>query len=244
MATEEELQNSALRSVEHTEYETVEVSTTINAMSSDVVDGKGKDKETATNDGAMELDDQDASGEEFDQDAEGEEDNYYLLQQQITVDEHDRNDPSPVDEEGDVDASGEEDDQEEGVGAVKFKPGDSDEDDEDEDEDARSEDSSLPSAPEDESDEEAPWEDAEEAGDDDESEAALPNNCIFCKQDEESDPSEEFEAYLACARCGDNGEHPFLKVYMGTMLTIPAHQQCARDAAAMSEENSALSILI
>lgn len=27
----------------------------------------------------------------------------------------------------------------------------------------------------------------------------------FCQQDEENDPSEEFELYLACGVCGDNG---------------------------------------
>lgn len=28
----------------------------------------------------------------------------------------------------------------------------------------------------------------------------------FCGEDEEHDPSEEFEIYLACAICGDNGK--------------------------------------
>ena len=27
----------------------------------------------------------------------------------------------------------------------------------------------------------------------------------FCQQDEENDPNEEFEEYLACGVCGDNG---------------------------------------
>lgn len=30
----------------------------------------------------------------------------------------------------------------------------------------------------------------------------------FCRLDEEHDPSEEFEEYLACAVCGDNGKCP------------------------------------
>ena len=30
-------------------------------------------------------------------------------------------------------------------------------------------------------------------------------NIRFCKQDEEHDPSEDFEEYMACAVCGDNG---------------------------------------
>lgn len=29
----------------------------------------------------------------------------------------------------------------------------------------------------------------------------------FCGQDEEHDPGEEFEEYLACSVCGDNGEY-------------------------------------
>ena len=28
----------------------------------------------------------------------------------------------------------------------------------------------------------------------------------FCGEDEENDPGEEFEEYLACAVCGDNGK--------------------------------------
>jgi hypothetical protein len=30
--------------------------------------------------------------------------------------------------------------------------------------------------------------------------------CRFCGQDEEHDPGEEFEEYLACSVCGDNGK--------------------------------------
>lgn len=36
-------------------------------------------------------------------------------------------------------------------------------------------------------------------------EAHDPNLCVFCGQSEEHDPSEDFEEYLACAVCGDNG---------------------------------------
>jgi histone acetyltransferase SAS3 len=59
--------------------------------------------------------------------------------------------------------------------------------------------------------------------DEEEDEPANPNRCMyvsfalsqmrlsltkiprFCQQDEENDPSEEFELYLACGVCGDNG---------------------------------------
>jgi hypothetical protein len=34
----------------------------------------------------------------------------------------------------------------------------------------------------------------------------------FCGEDEEHDPSAEFEEYLACAVCGDNGKLAFLLI--------------------------------
>jgi histone acetyltransferase SAS3 len=65
------------------------------------------------------------------------------------------------------------------------------------------------------------------------------NLCRFCQQDEEHDPSADFEEYLACAVCGDN-----------CMLTLKtglfrldeadeaaAHRQCARDADALKSED-------
>ena len=39
-----------------------------------------------------------------------------------------------------------------------------------------------------------------------ESDGAEINLLRFCKQTEENDPSEEYEEYLACAVCGDNGK--------------------------------------
>ncbi|KAF2434617.1 hypothetical protein EJ08DRAFT_646561 [Tothia fuscella] len=72
-----------------------------------------------------------------------------------------------------------------------------------------------------ESDPENAWEaqsDAEEV----EAEIVDPNRCVFCGQDEEHDPSEEFEEYLACAVCGDN-----------------AHRQCARDANSLGPDDDA-----
>ena len=42
----------------------------------------------------------------------------------------------------------------------------------------------------------------------------------FCYQDEDNDPGEEFELYLACEVCGDN-----------------AHRQCARNADASKPED-------
>ncbi|KAL4891928.1 hypothetical protein BDV59DRAFT_60891 [Aspergillus ambiguus] len=47
-------------------------------------------------------------------------------------------------------------------------------------------------------------------------------NCIFCGQDEDNDPSEEYEEYLTCAVCGDH-----------------SHRQCAREQDALNEVDEA-----
>ncbi|KAK8045217.1 MOZ/SAS family protein [Apiospora rasikravindrae] len=111
------------------------------------------------------------------------------------------------------DMEADEEDEAEGVGAVKIKPGETDEESES-DADA----SSVSS------DSAAEWDEAAEIDEDDdeeESEAPDTNSCMFCKKDEEHDPSEEFEAYLTCKGCGEH-----------------SHQQCARDASALSDINS------
>ncbi|KAI4250242.1 MAG: hypothetical protein LQ352_005414 [Teloschistes flavicans] len=75
----------------------------------------------------------------------------------------------------------------------------------------------------DEEDAAAPeWEGGSDGGEDASGEVATRNNCIFCGQDEEHDPSEEFEDYMACAVCGDN-----------------SHRQCARDANSLSSDDDA-----
>ena len=100
---------------------------------------------------------------------------------------------------------GEEDDEEEGVGAVKIKPGETD------DEDISSEDSADSADLSDaESEGAAEWDGAEnDDADDDESETST-GHCIFCKQDEDNDPAVEFEVFLACVKCGDNGRFPWI----------------------------------
>lgn len=100
-----------------------------------------------------------------------------------------------------IESDGEEDD--EGVGAVKLKPGEFDEDG------SEGSDRSEPSASGEESEDDAEWEEtAENEEEENKSENDHPNACIFCKQDEENDPSEEFEAYLACSGCDENGVLP------------------------------------
>ncbi|KAK4073769.1 hypothetical protein Trihar35433_3243 [Trichoderma harzianum] len=240
---EEELQQSVMLS-EDAEYETADtagedvftpaatkertLSTVFAQTTIRGTDGMEVDEE----DDDDELSDRDASGEEIDeemdQDAEGEDYTEIVVDQQIVVsngrpfqmNDDDNDDDDEEEDEEDEDADGEEDG-DEGVGAVKIKPGDTDDEDED-DEDAESDVSEPLSNAEDDSDEEPAWEDAGEVEEDDESETGPSNVCMFCKQDEENDPSEDFEAFLTCTRCNEN-----------------AHQQCARDAAAMSEQNTA-----
>lgn len=55
--------------------------------------------------------------------------------------------------------------------------------------------------------------------DEDEKPADEQNNCIFCKQGEEDDPSEDFEPYLSCLVCGEH-----------------SHPQCARENNALGQD--------
>ncbi|KAI9151666.1 Histone acetyltransferase mst2 [Paramyrothecium foliicola] len=215
-AMEEELQQSVLLSEEGADYETADTGadgSTINAASrlSDQ-DALSEDVRSSADDDYNSISDRDASGEEVDEDAEGEDDHEYVNQKIIVGGKR----HVVINEEDDEDAEGEEDDGE-GVGAVKIKPRDSDDDENDDESDV----SEPPSDADDESEEEeAAWDGADGADEEEDSEAGPSNTCMFCREDEEHDPSEDFEAFLTCGGCGEN-----------------AHQQCARDHAAMSEVN-------
>ncbi|KAL8729749.1 MAG: hypothetical protein Q9181_004894, partial [Wetmoreana brouardii] len=54
----------------------------------------------------------------------------------------------------------------------------------------------------------AEWEAGSDGGEDGSVGVANRNNCVFCGQDEEHDPGEEFEEYMACARIGNVPETP------------------------------------
>ncbi|KAK1983424.1 MOZ/SAS family protein [Colletotrichum cereale] len=112
-----------------------------------------------------------------------------------------------------------EEDEAEGVGAVKIRPGETDE----EADEPESDHSDSHSESGIESDEDAAWDEVAAADEDDEegSEDAAPNMCIFCKQDEEHDPAEDFEDFLTCVNCGEN-----------------SHQHCAREAGALQDPSS------
>ncbi|KAH7383289.1 hypothetical protein BKA66DRAFT_92792 [Pyrenochaeta sp. MPI-SDFR-AT-0127] len=143
-----------------------------------------------------------------------------------------------TDAEGsDIDAEGEEvdddEDEAEPVGAVKIalRQGEfSDEEEEFENaedaagdsfSDAKTSDSE-PESSSAESEEENQWQAESDEGEEVEVATSNPNACIYCTQDEENDPSPEFEEYLACVVCGDN-----------------AHRQCARDANTLSPDDDA-----
>lgn len=181
-----------------------------------------------------EVSDRDASGEEIeegDEDAEGEEDNDLLHQQIHAGHRSIVASAKPASEDDDDD---EEESDEDGVDLVKLRPESEDE--------GGSEASTHESEAED--DEGAAWEEeAQEADEEEEESVASPNNvCIFCKQDEENDPSEDFEAYLSCKRCSDHGMRRLSTgiVWYCTNSAL-AHQQCARETAAMTEDNGMLS---
>ncbi|KAI9931344.1 hypothetical protein ASPWEDRAFT_145547 [Aspergillus wentii DTO 134E9] len=69
---------------------------------------------------------------------------------------------------------------------------------------------------------EADWEAESNGHDDAEMDNIIRGNCIFCNQDEDHDPSEEFEEYLSCTVCGDH-----------------SHRQCAREQNAIQDSENA-----
>ncbi|KAI1387756.1 uncharacterized protein F4822DRAFT_291664 [Hypoxylon trugodes] len=172
-------------------------------------DADHEEEDSSVEDGDPHDDDDDA----FDVDAEGEEDEEPVSHQPV-----DPNGVSSDEDEAEHEVA-EEDDENEGVGAVKIKPGDTDE------EDSESEDDISLASGSSDRESAAEWEEAveNEEEDEDESDAVDPNNCIFCKNSEENDPAEEFEAYLSCKGCGEH-----------------AHQQCARDEGALDDKNNEL----
>ncbi|KAI8935104.1 hypothetical protein NX059_007699 [Plenodomus lindquistii] len=143
-----------------------------------------------------------------------------------------------TDAEGsDIDAEGEdvddEEDEAEPVGAVKIAlrrtRSSDDEEVEYEDDDAQGDMlSDAPSRDSDddsssaESEEENQWQAEDDGAEEDEVAKSNPNACTYCNQDENDDPSPEFEEYLACVVCGDN-----------------AHQQCARDNQTLGPDDDA-----
>ncbi|KAL4974168.1 hypothetical protein BDW66DRAFT_91483 [Aspergillus desertorum] len=178
-----------------------------------------------------------------DQDAEGEETDLYQMDQQLQDAVHRAYSGEVAAETGaaevdeDVDAEGEVDydhvpngevDEAEPVGAVKIPEGtssinndddadaDADEDPEfnEQSESERGESSSSSSRDSDED-----WEAESNGRAEAEADSnTFRGNCIFCNQDEDHDPSEEFEEYLSCAVCGDH-----------------SHRQCARENNALSD---------
>ncbi|KAH8903457.1 hypothetical protein BR93DRAFT_885002 [Coniochaeta sp. PMI_546] len=153
----------------------------------------GEDAEGESED---EDQDEDADNEDFEEEAdENDEDE---LDTQTPAARRSRRRGQSRTEEGEED----EEDEDEGVGAVKIKPGETD----DESADSGSDRSGGQSDEDEESESEEEWEGVEPGkdNDDDESDAADNDLCMFCKQDEQHDPADEFEAYLACANCGEN----------------------------------------
>ncbi|CAI7631964.1 unnamed protein product [Penicillium glandicola] len=177
-----------------------------------------------------------------DLDAEGEEEtDLYEMDQQLQDAVH-RAYTGEVDEDGPEDAAdgnnssinglnGEDDDdndEAEPVGAVKLPDDDagSEEDyaesetadaDADPGFEANDRDASEPESSDHESEAED-WEAESNGREDIETDIRSGSNCVFCTQDEEHDPSEDFEEWLTCIVCGDH-----------------SHRQCAREQEAYDE---------
>ncbi|KAL5115906.1 Histone acetyltransferase [Pleosporales sp. CAS-2024a] len=130
-------------------------------------------------------------------------------------------DAHATDAEGEhVDADGQDmdddEDEAEPVGAVKIavgRPASEDEDDYNNDHDAVAHSSDAKTSDSDsgsddessaESEDEVPWQAESDNGEEVEAAKSDPNVCIYCNQDEENDPSPDYEEYLACRVCGDN----------------------------------------
>ncbi|KAG7105462.1 Histone acetyltransferase mst2 like protein [Verticillium longisporum] len=151
-------------------------------------------------------------------DAEGEEDVEHVVQ--LNMDQDEGVGEAVEQSTGSVQSGDDEDDNDdEGVGAVKIRPGDTDDED-----DVDSEQSHSTTDGSEDSDGAAAWEDAPESheDEDEESDAAGRTLCLFCKQDEEHDPGEDFEDYLMCSHCGEN-----------------SHQFCARETGALRSHDDA-----
>ncbi|KAI5361959.1 Putative Zinc finger, PHD-type, histone acetyltransferase domain, MYST-type [Septoria linicola] len=175
----------------------------------------------------MELDeDADASGEEeeLEEEQEAEFDDEADAEGEIEEEEEELG--SEADADGEVE---DEDEEGEFVGAVKTRSSRarsrrSPEEDDEEESEAYEANQDNDSDSETSHAEEGSWAAVDDVEEDDDTkiEGVDANRCVFCKQTEENDPSEEFEEYLACAVCGDN-----------------AHRQCARDADSLAADQEA-----
>ncbi|RAL17565.1 putative histone acetyltransferase [Aspergillus homomorphus CBS 101889] len=92
------------------------------------------------------------------------------------------------------------------------EPGSENHSDSEQDQDASS---SSPGSSQESDDE---WEGESNDHEDAEAENTVRGNCIFCGQDEDNDPSDEYEEYLTCGVCGDH-----------------SHRQCAREQSALDD---------
>ncbi|KAI4717777.1 hypothetical protein E4T48_06009 [Aureobasidium sp. EXF-10727] len=163
-------------------------------------------------------------------DAEGEDDDLDMPETQSPSLMNDVEDQDDEDEEDDEDEDADadqDDDESEIVGAVKRAPtrsrasrarksrdietSDDDDSASDRDNDSDSSDESAAT--------QAPWEKESDTAQEQDQDVVTDSTCVYCGQDEENDPSDEYEEYLECGHCGDH-----------------AHKQCARNASSLSSD--------
>ncbi|KAI5256748.1 hypothetical protein E4T42_01406 [Aureobasidium subglaciale] len=170
-------------------------------------------------------------------DAEGEEDDLDMpetqspsLQNDAPEDQDEDEEDDDDDDDDDVDADAEadpDDDESEIVGAVKRAPtrtrtsrarksrdAETSEDDDSASDGDNDSDSSEESAAT-----QAPWDKESDTAQEQDQDVVTDSTCVYCGQDEENDPSDEYEEYLECGHCGDH-----------------SHKQCARNANSLSSD--------
>lgn len=119
---------------------------------------------------------------------------------------------------------------------------------EDEDEEAAENDSDSDEEEEEEEGGVAPWEaeseEEEEAEQTAELEVHNPNRCYFCKQDEEDDPSSDFEEYLTCTRCSDHGMSCCELHHVTGADGHTAHRSCAREEKSLQVDEGQSKVIV
>ncbi|THW20557.1 hypothetical protein D6D19_10533 [Aureobasidium pullulans] len=170
-------------------------------------------------------------------DAEGEEDDLDMPETQSpslqndAPEDQDEEEEDEEEEDDDEDADAEADEDDDGseiVGAVKRAPTRSrtsrarksrDLDSSEDDDESGSDGDNDSDSSEDSAVTQTPWDKESDTAQEGDQDVVTNSHCVYCGQDEENDPSDEYEEYLECGHCGDH-----------------AHKQCARNANSLSPD--------
>lgn len=192
----------------------------VDSVESEHEEDAGGDDEDGDQEDGQDHEDDDIDDDEEEEADSGQEDSEISDEDNEAEEDAEHPSESPSARRGGASAKedAEEEDDDEGVGAVKIRPGETDDDD--------SEDSNLSDGQSDsseESDGEAAWEEAVEQNEEDEDEDEededdnIPlGNCMFCKD------GDERGSYLKCRGCGEH-----------------SHEECARNNSTLDDTANA-----